>query len=441
MLDRFLDYIETNDLAKLSDRILLAVSGGIDSVSMAHLFFKAGFTFDIAHCNFKLRGRESEKDQELVRQLSETYSCRFYSKDFETMAYSQKNNLSVQMAARELRFKWFEELILQNNYTSVAIAHNRDDIVETFLINLIRGTGLKGLTGIKSRRERIIRPLLYAKRSEILSYAKMEKLRYRNDSSNAETKYQRNYLRKQVIPLIEHINPSYIETIVEEAEIFQSVYSLYRIEIEKIRRTITIPGKKTIFSIPKIFSLRLTAAVLYDLISPYGFNYNDSKNLLRLLNSESGKMLMSDRYKLLKDRKTIIIEERKEPADINEFIIENDSSGINQPIKLKIVHFGNDEQFQIPASERTAALDYDKLHFPLALRRWKKGDFFYPLGLKGRKKLSDFFTDHKINRFEKENIWLLISGSAIVWVVGYQLDDRYKITPGTGKIIQFELID
>jgi tRNA(Ile)-lysidine synthase len=441
MLERFQAYIKANDLVRLSDKILLAVSGGVDSVCMAHLFHQAGYTFDIAHCNFKLRGSESDKDQDFVNRLSKKYSCRFYLKVFDTLAYSQTNNLSIQMAARELRYEWFKELATQNNFSYVAVGHNRNDIVETMLINLIRGTGLKGLRGIMPKREHIIRPLLFASRTEIMNYAREENIRYREDSSNEETKYQRNLIRKKVLPILEQINPKYLETMIEEGEIFQSVDTLYRNEIENIRRIITIPGAGIIYSIPKMVSVRLSAPVLYDLISCYGFTYTDSKNLLKVLTSEPGKRFISDRYELLKDRKTIVIEERNKQKGKHEYFIEKNTLEFLEPVTLKISKYPNDKHFRIPISSKKAVLDYDKLQFPLKLRHWKKGDFFFPLGLTGRKKLSDFFIDHKISRLEKERIWLLISGNDIIWVIDHQIDDRYKITPDTQNIIQFELMD
>ncbi len=442
MLDRFLNYIESNNLITCSDKILLTVSGGIDSVTMSHLFYKADVPFDIAHCNFKLRGNESDGDEEFVKKLTGKYGCHLYCRDFNTKKYAQENNISIQMAARELRYSWFNELAVQHNYDRIAVAHNRNDMVETMLINLIRGTGLKGLTGIKPRQDRIIRPILFATRGEINSYAADEKLNYREDSSNSETKYHRNLLRRKIIPLIEQINPSFTETAIEEAEVFQSAYLLYRNEIENIRIAITIPDdNKIVYSIPKIVSLRLTAPVIFDIICSYGFTYTDSKNLLITLNAESGKTFISDSYLLLKNRKTIIIEKIEKQENKENYFIRKESTAITVPVKLEIKRLENNSSFKIPNSSQIGALDYDKLQFPLRIRHWEKGDYFIPLGLKGKKKLSDFFIDRKINLLDKEKIWILQSGNDIVWVVGYQIDERYKVSEETRNILQLELID
>ena len=440
MLERFISYIKSNNLAEKTDRILLTVSGGIDSVSMANLFHRAGYIFDIAHCNFKLRGRESDEDQKFVGNLASGFGCNFFCRDFNTTEYARLNNLSIQMAARDLRYQWFNELASENNYPRIAVAHNRNDIVETILLNLFRGTGLKGLTGIMPRRDRIIRPLLFAARNEIISWADKEKINYREDSSNSEIKYQRNLIRSEIVPLIERINPSFTETVIEEAEIFQTAYQLYGNEIENIRRAITIPDKhRTIFSIPKIISLRLTAPAVFDLISCYGFTYSDSKDLVNLLVAEPGRKLISDKFILLKDRNRIIIEKKPDEKTDDEYYINEDATSISKPIKLTFNRMIRGQDFQIPESSDIAVLDNNKLRYPLQLRHWKKGDYFIPLGLKGRKKLSDFFIDRKINTLDKEKIWLLVSENNIVWVAGYQIDDRYKVLPETENILQIEL--
>ena len=442
MLNKFIHYIDSQNLVGSNDKILLTVSGGMDSVSMAHLFYKAGYAFDIAHCNFKLRGKESDDDFAFVQKLAKKYRSKFYCKDFDTKEFAQQSKISIQMAARELRYQWFEELAIKHNYSCIAVAHNCDDYVETILINLIRGTGLKGLTGIKPRQRKIIRPLLFATRLEINEYIKKEKLTYREDSSNSDTKYHRNLIRKKILPLIGQINPSFTETLIGESEIFQSAYTIYQKEIEKMRKAISLPAEnKIVFSIPKIQSLRLSAPVIYDLISPYGFNYTDSKNVLEILNAESGRKFFSDSHILLKDRKTLIIEEIRDTLANKIFSIDRNLHTLSTPVKLTLKKHKNNSEYQIPIESGIASVDYDKLVFPLYLRHWEKGDFFIPLGLKGKKKLSDFFIDRKVSLLDKKKIWLLFSENNIVWVVGYQLDDRYKVTSETKNILQLELND
>jgi tRNA(Ile)-lysidine synthase len=440
MLTRFTEFIKKYSLFQPDQKILLAVSGGIDSVAMTSLFQQAGYDFAIAHCNFHLRDKESDDDQEFIRALSVKYNKTFYTTDFNTQACSSQRNISIQMAARELRYEWFNTLLVEKGYDKIAIAHNRDDIAETFIINIVRGTGLNGLTGIKPVQNKIIRPVLFASRAEISSYVESNALNYREDSSNAEIKYQRNLIRHKIIPLLKEINPSVTETIVQEIEIFNSTNILYQKEIDKIRKAITLKGApEAALSIPKIISLRISVPVLYDLLAEYGFSYAVVKDIYQSIESQSGKKFYSTRYILLKDRKTFIIKERKETSSAGNIIIHEHCSGIDYPVRLEFKKTRVDEGFVTPRSKETVALDYETLKFPMNLRRWKKGDYFYSLGMKGRKKLSDYFSDQKINRFAKEDVWLLTSGDDIVWIIGWQIDDRFKITPQTKEILIVKL--
>ncbi|MBN1597762.1 MAG: tRNA lysidine(34) synthetase TilS [Bacteroidales bacterium] len=435
MLERFLNYIATHKLIVTDSRVLLAVSGGIDSIVMAYIFNKTDFNFGIAHCNFKLRGIESDREQQFVGEYASKYNIEFYTANFNTKEFAKQNNLSIQMAARELRYKWFDSLAKEKNYNRIAIAHNRDDIIETFLINMARGTGLNGLTGIKVIQNNIIRPLLFASRKEIENFAKSKKIEYREDSSNLETKYYRNLIRHKIIPLFESMNPSFRDTIISETEVLQSTYKIYCNEIERLRKVIkTKDGSFIKLSIPMIISLRIDAPVFFDILKPYGFNFPTVIDILNALNSEPGKKFYSDNYVLLKDRNELIIEELTVEKQGDEYFIDGNCSEIQVPLRLTFKTFGKKESFNIPDSNINIALDYDLLSFPLALRKWKEGDYFYPLGMKGRKKISDFFTDRKINRLEKVNTWILTSGKEIVWIVGHQIDDRFKISSSTKKI-------
>jgi tRNA(Ile)-lysidine synthase len=440
MLNKFLSYINENQLFKSRQKILLAVSGGIDSTVMTDLFAKASVHFAIAHCNFKLRGKESDEDQLFVNELAEKHKAKFYSVEFNTTEYAQTEGISIQMAARDLRYYWFKMLAAQEGYDHIAVAHNRDDVAETMLINLIRGTGLKGLTGIKPVHEQLIRPLLFASRSEIEEYAAAEKIAYREDSSNNETKYYRNLIRNVIIPQMKKINPSLNETLTMEAEIFTSIYVHYKKELDQICKTITVENSEhLVLSIPKIQALRLTPPVLYDILTPFGFSYSDVTNIMNSLQTTPGKKFVSAKYILIKDRNTLLIEKISHNTENGQFEITSGINELSVPVSLSLHRFKMDNNFRMPGSPESVVFDCDKLSFPLTIRKWKEGDFFIPLGMKGRKKLSDFFIDRKVNMLKKKKVWLLLSGEDIIWIIGYQTDDRYKITPETKNVLQVSL--
>jgi tRNA(Ile)-lysidine synthase len=440
MLSQFKAFIANKGLLKQSQRALLGVSGGIDSSVMADLFAKTNLSFALAHCNFKLRGPESDKDQLFVERLAKKYNVTYFTIEFDTESYSRKKGISIQMAARDLRYSWFNDIAHRNGFDRIAVAHNRDDVAETMLLNLIRGTGLKGLTGIKPIQDIVIRPLLFAGRNEIEGYAIKEKIVYREDLSNKETKYYRNLIRNKIIPLMQKINPSVQETLNQEAEIFTSAFALYKQEIRHIIEAVTIEeGERVVLSIPKMLSLRLNAPIVYELLLPYGFSYTDSQNILKSFQSESGKTFNSGNYILVKDRSTIIIKEQENPDHNTAFEIPEGVEDLHVPIRLSLQIKPRTSDFKIPTSAFSVALDADKIKFPLKLRKWANGDFFVPLGMHGKKKLSDFFIDRKISILDKEDIWLLISQDHILWVIGQQIDDRFKIMNETKNILLITL--
>jgi tRNA(Ile)-lysidine synthase len=442
MINEFKKYIQENILWLADQKIILAVSGGIDSVVMTHLFTKSAIPFVIAHCNFRLRGKESDEDQSFVEQLAKNLNTKFFTVSFDTLGHSEKEKISIQMAARELRYKWFKKLAIEIGYNYIAIAHNRDDVAETMLINLFRGTGLKGLGGIKPIQGIIIRPLLFAARTDIEEFAISEKITYREDSSNSESKYHRNLIRNEIIPLIRKINPSINETLYHEAEIFTSTFQLYKREVDKIKELITLDKTdKWIISISKIRDLQIDAPLLFEMLTPYGFSYSSVISIINSLQAESGRKFYSDKYILLKDRNTLIIKEiEKNEAGI-EYEIPQHCNHVSLPIAMNLTYMEMTSDFKIPPFPTNVAFDAEKLIFPLKIRKWKAGDFFIPLGMTGKKKLSDFFIDKKINLFEKERTWLLVSNEQIVWIIGYQINDRYKITAVTRKVLLVSLID
>lgn len=441
MLHLFNTFIKKENLFKSTDKILLTVSGGIDSVSMCELFFKAGFKFGIAHCNFQLRGAESDVDESFVEELAEKYNAQLHSVTFDTSSYSKKNKLSIQQAARELRYNWFEEIRSQYKYNFIATAHHRDDSIETFFINLIRGTGISGLHGILPKQGTIIRPLLFMSKDEILAFSKNNKLKHREDSSNASDKYLRNKIRLQLIPLLKELNPKINQTIIDEIKRFSNVEKIYKKEISaKQKKIVSEDLHSSRISIKELNRLNPVEPYLFEFLHPLGFNASTIEEIVFSLNEQSGKQFFSSTHRLIKDREHLIVEDIIKKK-INSSAHKNKSYPVKKNQKslkaadLKMsFSLKKTQEHLLKTSLNCANIDYDKLIFPLEIRKWKKGDSFYPLGMKGKKKLSDFFIDKKLSLIQKETIWLLTSENKIVWIIGLRIDERFKITDKTTKI-------
>jgi len=439
MIEEFNKYIFLNNLIKQGDKILLAVSGGIDSMVMAHLFLRRNHKEGIAHCNFSLRGQESDKDEELVRQFAADNNIPFYTIRFETKAYAKRNKLSIQMAARELRYNWFEEIRGKNGFDSVAVAHNLNDNIETLLINLIRGTGLAGMAGIKPLNNNIIRPMLFATRQEIQTYCDKNKIVFREDKSNADTKYTRNKIRHQVIPVIKEINPSVELTLNETAERFSGFNEIVSDYISQLKEKIGEEKEHIIsFNISLLKTHLHNKAVIFELFKPYGVANAKLNDLIRVIDGKTGGQIITDTHRIIKNRKEIVVSEEaymKETSytisDINAFCIY---PGISSARNVKIT-----DTYEIPSDPHIACIDLQKISFPVLIRKWKPGDYFYPLGMKQKKKLSDYFIDNKYSRFDKETIFILESDGKIVWLIGDRIDDRFKITSSTKKGLLLKL--
>jgi len=439
MIEEFNKYIFLNNLIKQGDKILLAVSGGIDSMVMAHLFLRRNHKEGIAHCNFSLRGQESDKDEELVRQFAADNNIPFYTIRFETKAYAKRNKLSIQMAARELRYNWFEEIRGKNGFDSVAVAHNLNDNIETLLINLIRGTGLAGMAGIKPLNNNIIRPMLFATRQEIQTYCDKNKIVFREDKSNADTKYTRNKIRHQVIPVIKEINPSVELTLNETAERFSGFNEIVSDYISQLKEKIGEEKEHIIsFNISLLKTHLHNKAVIFELFKPYGVANAKLNDLIRVIDGKTGGQIITDTHRIIKNRKEIVVSEEvymQETSytisDINAFCIY---PGISSARNVKIT-----DTYEIPSDPHIACIDLQKISFPVLIRKWKPGDYFYPLGMKQKKKLSDYFIDNKYSRFDKETIFILESDGKIVWLIGDRIDDRFKITSSTKKGLLLKL--
>lgn len=433
MIDEFKKFISDNNLVKTGDKILLAVSGGIDSMVMAHLFHQQGYMTGIAHCNFSLRAGDSDKDEEIVRQFAEKNDIPFYTRRFETKAFAKKNRVSVQMAARELRYNWFEELREEKGYDYVAIAHNLNDNIETLLINLIRGTGLAGMTGMKPALNRIIRPLLFATREEILNFRDRENIEFREDRSNADTKYIRNKIRHLVIPVLKEINPSIEATLNETAERFSGLNEIVSRYISRLRENISEEKDQLIvFNINQLKKHVHNRAVIFELFKPYGITSAILTDLLKIIEGKTGGQVITDTHRIIKDRKEIIVSAGAMSGEVSYTINGIDDfpvfPGISSAKNVRIT-----DSYEIPDEPYIACVDLQKVSFPMIIRKWKAGDHFFPLGMSRKKKLSDYFIDNKYSRFDKENIFILESDGKIVWIIGDRIDDRFKITGSTKK--------
>ena len=408
---------------------LLAVSGGADSSVLAYLFHQCGFPFAIAHCNFHLRGEDSDKDMELVRKKAEQYGVPYFEKEFDTIAFQKQEGLSLEMAARQLRYDWFAQI--DKDFDYLVTAHNANDNAETFLLNMCRGTGLKGLTGIPEQNGKLLRPLLPFNSAQIRRFAAQKGIAYRNDASNFSEAFQRNKIRLSVLPKLEELNPELISTFSRNIDLLKRQYDFYQQQMGNILSSMVEKENDTLLiSIKKLKECEDPALVLYEILKDYGFNASLVEQILDSLDKTSGKFFYSSQYQVLKDRKHLIINPI-ESVLAKEKSIEKIEDLETLGFTVEEYELGEWPDFE-PNSE-ILYVDAQKLEFPLTLRHWQEGDRFHPFGMKGAKKLSDFFIDQKINLLEKKNIPVLCSGEKIVWLVGYRSDDRFKIDKQTKK--------
>ena len=442
MLKEFEEFIHSGKLFEKQDKILIAVSGGRDSVAMADLFIRSGYHCAIAHCNFKLRGRESDEDEAFSKNLAENYHCEFYTKTFTTEEFAREKGISVQMAARELRYEWFEELLRETGFDYVATGHHRDDETETFMINLIRGTGPRGLAGIPVKRNRIVRPLLFTGRDEIDRYIAAQGLEYREDSSNKEEKYLRNKVRHSIIPLLETLNPDFNGSLIRNMARIRDLIGIVDRKLAEFRRDDIITGSDGIrIPVEKLLKMQPLCFWLYELLRNYNFSFDTAEKLADSMEDSTGKLYLSNTHRLLVEREYLLVQQLAESEGTLKdeiFFIDKNTREIQFPVKLKFDYFDKGE-IKISSNPAEAFIDPDKLTYPVVLRKWREGDTFRPLGMKGTKKLSDFFIDNKIEISQKEKTWLLCSGDEIVWVVGLRLDDRFRITQSSDKTLRITL--
>jgi len=440
MLNDFLTFTKDKDLPISNKKFLLAISGGIDSMVLADLSMKAKIDVGFAHCNFKLRGFESDGDEAFVSQKALEYGVEFFVNELDAAEYAEKKKVSIQMAARDLRYGWFEELMNSTSYDYYATAHHFDDATETFFINLFRGTGIAGLTGISAKSGRCIRPMLFATRSQIEDYAKSENIVFREDSSNFKNDYLRNRIRHFVMPALEKSNQEFRSGMEQTLNILGKTNAFLQDELDRRKQKLIFDERNGIIkiSIHKLLSENQADFVLFNLLKPYQFNFAVVKKIIASLVGESGKRFLSPTHELVIDREYLLLFNNSDNGE-ESYLLAETTSEITEPFHMTISKKPASD-FKISKNENEACLDFNKLSFPLKIRKHKEGEYFFPLGMKGRKKLSDFFIDQKLSIPEKKNTWLLISGGKVAWIIGHRIDDRFKITESTRKIYHIEII-
>lgn len=433
--EKFIHIVDSGRLFTTRDKLLVTVSGGVDSVVLCELCKRTGYNFAIAHCNFQLRGDESDRDENFVASLAARYNVDFHTTRFDTKSIAADRGLSTQEAARSLRYEWFEEIRVSNGYNYILTAHHADDNIETVLMKFFRGTGIKGLRGIEPKHGHLVRPLLFARRKELEEFLTTNNLEYVVDRSNLEDDYTRNYFRHQVIPLVEKSFPNVQDNLLANIGRFTDVEMLYEqaLAIQK-KKLLEQKGNEVHIPVLKLAKRQPLRTIVYDIISGYGFNAAQTGDVLSLLESESGKYVQSASHRIIRHRKWLIIAPLQEQAAATVVISEDEKNARCATLQFQLtteIYEGK----KPPASNSTAWLDAQLVKFPLLLRKWKQGDYFYPLGMQKKKKLSRFFIDQKLSRTEKENTWVLEMDKKIIWVVGHRIDDRFKVTGNTKKVL------
>ena len=441
MVKQFREFIAKHQLFAPSDKILISVSGGVDSSILVHLFQRCKLNFGLIHCNFQLRGKASERDQEFVGKMAKTIGVPIFTQKFDTERVAKEQGISTQMAARYLRYDWFEQIRGSNGFDWVATAHHRDDLVETLILNFIKGAGIQGFEGIRLKWGNVIRPLLFASKGAILEYAKKNQIKWREDKSNLSNIYQRNQLRNEIIPKLKELNPNLEKTLMRTAEQMRAVESVYFQNISQKRTAITTDRDGDIvLKLSRISNQPNPKLLLWELLKPYGFNFDQCGNIARVAGKKSGKLFYTPSHQLNVDRKELIISPLPSPTPPPNEIKQGDKEIVNEDVKLcfSVVEAS---QFKISHDAKVANLDFEKLTFPLKLRIWQNGDWFVPLGMKGKKKVSDFMIDNKIPMYKKQRAFVILSGNEIIWLVGHRIDERFRITKSTKSIYLINKVD
>lgn len=416
MKKKVASYIERQQLLPSDSTVLVALSGGADSVALLRILLSLGYACEAAHCNFSLRGAESDRDETFVRQLCHQLAVPLHLIRFNTADEAARKHVSIEMAARELRYTWFEQTRQACGATAIAVAHHRDDSAETFLLNLLRGTGINGLQGIRPRNGHIVRPLLCVDRQEIIDYLAKLKQDYVTDSSNLEDEYTRNKIRLHLLPLMQQIAPAAKENLLKTAAHLADAAQLYQQAVNEGRKRIVHANA---IDINALLHEPAPSTLLFEILHPLGFNESQTTDIYQALQGQPGKRFDSKEWSVVKDRNRLLIE-RKEATLC--------------PPGLDIQTLDYTPEFVIPRDRQTAVFDADKLKAPLSLRLWQKGDTFCPFGMNGRKKVSDYLTDRKFSLLQKERQWVLCCGEAIAWLVGERSDNRFRVDNQTRRV-------
>jgi tRNA(Ile)-lysidine synthase len=437
---RFTDFIDQNNLFGRDSKILAAVSGGMDSVVMAHLLKSASLNFGIAHCNFQLRNDESVSDQEFCNRLAGQLRVPFHTTSFDTLKFVADNKISTQMAARQLRYQWFEQVRQQSGYDYIALAHHQNDAIETILLNLTRGTGIAGMHGILPKNGNLVRPMLFLKRDEIEAIINDNKLAYVEDSSNSSVKYARNKIRLEVTPKLKELNPALEQTFENNLAHFRDLEQFLEQQVTKLKNDLFVYHDNEIhLPLAEINKLEPKRLLLFKLFQEYGFNETTIDDLILALNKQPGKIFETPGFVLLLDRRKLILTKKSSDSQPAVQINTDDHEAKYGAYKLMLLH--DDSPLIVKDNAMAASIDAGLLQYPLTLRAWQQGDHFHPLGMKTRKKLSDFFIDQKVPLHQKNAIPVLVNGNGdIIWIGGYRPDDRYKVTGNTKKVTIFELV-
>lgn len=454
LLKEFEQYIKQQNLFNAKDKLLLAVSGGVDSVVLCELCRLAGFDFMIAHCNFQLRAAESERDENFVRELGKKYAVEVFVKKFDTEKYAADNKCSIQVAARELRYAWFDEILndVNNNLVSttgkqpaIAVwlltAHHANDNIETLLLNFFKGTGISGLHGIMPKQKNICRPLLFAKKETLLAFANDKHLSFVEDSSNASNKYARNYFRNELIPGLQKVFPQVEENLLDNIERFSEIEAAYLQFISQQKKGLMEnKGNEVHIPVLKLLKAKPLKSIVFEIIKDFGFTAHQTGEVIGLLTSDTGKYIPSASHRIIKNRNWLIISPNQTSEAINILVEETSKKIKFQPGTISFDMINVDKfSGHIQTANHIAQLDAGEIKFPLLLRKWKTGDYFYPLGMNRKKKLSRFFIDQKLSITQKENTWVLEMDKKIIWVVGMRIDNRFKVINSTKNILQVTL--